>query len=65
VLNVNYADGEAHLAAAVANGLLGRSDEAKREQAIAAAIFKSMMLNGDGKSREQALWRSALPRNTS
>jgi hypothetical protein len=54
VMEVNYADGEAHLQSAVAYDLLGKIDGAKREQAIAVAIFKSMMPNGDGKSREHA-----------
>src|SRR5262249_32126913 len=54
VLDVDYIDGEAHLAAAVAYSRLGKSDDAKREQTIAVAIFKSMMPNGDGKSREHA-----------
>jgi hypothetical protein len=54
VLDVNYADGEGHLAAAVGYGALGNLDDSRREQAIGVAIFKSMMLNGDGKSREQA-----------
>jgi hypothetical protein len=54
VLDVDYVDGEAHLAAALAYSQLGKSDDAKREQTIAMGIFKSMMLNGDGKSREHA-----------
>jgi hypothetical protein len=55
VLGVNYADGEAHLQSAVANAVLAKFDDAKRERAIAMAIFKSMRPNGgDGKSREQA-----------
>jgi hypothetical protein len=54
VLDINYADGEAHVAAAVAYDVLGKSDDAKRERTIGVAIFKSMMLNGDGKTPEQA-----------
>jgi hypothetical protein len=54
LIDVVYVDGEAHLAAAVANGALGKADEAQREQAIALAIFKSMMPNGDGRSFERA-----------
>jgi len=54
VFDINYADGEAHRAAAVAYDQLGKPDDARREQAIAVAIFRSMMPNGDGKSREHA-----------
>src|SRR5262249_57195281 len=50
VIDVKYIDGEAHLAAAVAYGMLGKSGDSEREMAIAVAIFKSMMGDGDGKS---------------
>jgi hypothetical protein len=54
VLDINYADGEAHLQLAVASAVLANFDDAKRERAIAMAIFRSMKLNGAGKSPEQA-----------
>jgi hypothetical protein len=54
MFDIDYVDGEAHLAAAAAYVRLGKSDDARREHAIAMGIFKSMMPNGDGKSREQA-----------
>src|SRR5262245_57597854 len=54
VLGVNYVDAEAHVAAAVAYGKLGRHDEGKRAHAISVAIIKSIMQGRDGKSPEQA-----------
>jgi hypothetical protein len=54
LLDVDYVDGEAHMASAIAHEHLGKPDDAKRERAIAVAIFKSIMLNGDGRSREHA-----------
>lgn len=54
VLDIDYVDGEAHLASSIAYGELGKADDAAREQKIAVAIFKSMMSNGDGQSPEHA-----------
>lgn len=61
VLDVNYVDGEAHLAAAIALSQLGKANEAERERTIAVAIFKSMMPNGDGRSPEQAFVVISVP----
>jgi hypothetical protein len=55
LIDVDYVDGEAHMAAGTAYGKLGgRPDDEKREHAIAAGLFRSMRPNGTGKSREQA-----------
>jgi hypothetical protein len=55
LIEVDYVDGEAHMAAGTAYGRLGgHPDDEKREHAIAAHLFRSMRPNGNGKSFEQA-----------
>jgi hypothetical protein len=55
LIDIDYVDGEAHMAAGTAYGKLGgHPDEEKREHAIATGLFRSMRPNGNGKSREGA-----------
>jgi hypothetical protein len=47
LIEADYADGEAHIAASIAHRGLDHAADADRERAIGVAIFKSMM-TGDG-----------------
>ncbi len=53
-LAVDYVDGGAHLARSLAEGELGKADDAAREQKIGVAILKSVMAGHDGSSPDQA-----------
>lgn len=54
ILDVDYVDGEAHLAIALADGELGKAEDSAREQKIGVAILKSVMGGQDGQSPEHA-----------
>jgi hypothetical protein len=55
LIDIDFVDGEAHMAAGTAYGKLGgQPDDEKREHAIAAHLFRSIRPNGNGKSFEQA-----------
>jgi hypothetical protein len=63
VINRNMANGEGHLLAMTVLQKMGRSEEAKKQEAILNAIGTSIMESGDGFSAEKA-WFTAAPSET-
>ncbi len=63
VIDRNMANGEGHLLAMTVLQKMGRSEEAKKQEAILNAIGKSIMESGDGASAEKA-WFTVAPSET-
>jgi hypothetical protein len=63
VIDRNMANGEGHLLAVTVLQKMGRSEEAKKQEAILNAIGKSIMESGDGASAEKA-WFTVAPSET-
>jgi hypothetical protein len=63
VIDRNMANGEGHLLAMTVLQKMGRSEEAKKQEAILSAIGKSIMESGDGASAEKA-WFTVAPSET-
>lgn len=63
VIERNMANGEGHLLAMTVLQKMGRSDEAKKQEAILNAIAKSITESGDGSSAENA-WFTVAPSET-
>jgi len=63
VIDRNLANGEGHLLAMTVLQKMGRSEEAKKQEAILNAIGKSIMESGDGASAEKA-WFTVAPSET-
>jgi hypothetical protein len=63
VIDRNMANGEGHLLAMIVLKKMGRSEEAKKHEAILNAIGKSIMESGDGTSAEKA-WFTVAPSET-
>jgi len=63
VIDRNMANGEGHLLAMTVLQKMGRSEEAKKQEAILNAIGKSIMESGDGASADKA-WFTVAPSET-
>ncbi len=63
VIDRNMANGEGHLLAMAVLQKMGRSEEAKKQEAILNAIGKSIMESGDGSSAKTA-WLTVAPSET-
>jgi Domain of unknown function (DUF4919) len=63
VIDRNMANGEGHLLAMTVLQKMGRSEEAKKQEAILNAIGKSITESGDGSSAEKA-WFTVAPSET-
>ena len=54
VLQLNYAEPNAHMVASIAHGQLGRQQESQFHRFVADGLLRSVMAQGDGKTEQTA-----------